>query len=663
VTDISDAERIEGYRVDLGAIIDSSDDGIIVITNSGLIAHCNRAAALLYGYRVPDLVGIDAQVLIPPRLRAAESLILQRVAAGERLGSYRTQRLRHDGSVVSVVSTYSPIFDCTDVVVGVAVIAHQQSETQNVRGDFDGHEVIDPDGNAADDAGHRDLDVQDRRFHAHIDAEYADERMEISDAQDRFEALLDDARAEEMVEVEKAQDRFQVRMGEERAEEKIQVQQARTRFHLRINEKRALERIQVAQAQDRFHVRMGDDRAQARSDRERLQAQLQQGQRLEILGQLAGGVAHDFNNLLAVILNYAAFVAEELAAEPGQHLKAAGRDVAQIQRAAERAAELTHQLLAFARREVVQPRALDLNHIVVEVENLLRRTIGDDVELSTSLAPELWLVLADAGQIEQVLINLAVNARDAMADGGTLSIGTTNVVIDTHADGLLQAGRYVRLRVQDTGAGMPAEVIEHAFEPFFTTKRDGAGTGLGLSTVYGIVAQAGGSVTIDSPAGAGCTFTILIPATTESLARIDEPTLYERTSTGEVVLLVEDQEALREVTERIFARSGYHVITAANGADAVALAAEYAGDIHLLLTDVVMPNMLGKEVAERIRLARPDIEVLFMSGYAQPVLASQGRLDPDVHLIEKPFTAGAIIEAAGRILDGHDEGFRTVKPT
>jgi signal transduction histidine kinase/CheY-like chemotaxis protein len=419
-----------------------------------------------------------------------------------------------------------------------------------------------------------------------------------------------------------------------------------------MSEERAQERVQVEQAQDQFQLRMGDERAQARADRERLQAQLHQGQRLEILGQLAGGVAHDFNNLLAVIQNYAAFVAEELAAEPEQRLQAAGRDVEQIQRAAERAAELTHQLLAFARREVVQPRALDLNHVVVDVENLLRRTIGDDINLSTNLAPDPWLVLADAGQMEQVLVNLAVNARDAMSDGGTLSIDTANVVIDTHTDALLPAGRYVRLRVGDTGTGMSADVMDHAFEPFFTTKRDGAGTGLGLSTVYGIVAQADGAVTIYSQPGTGTTFTILIPVTTEAAIPVDEPRPYERTPAGETVLIVDDQDALRRVTERIFARSGYHVLAAASGAEAVTLADRHDGDIHLLLTDVVMPNMLGKEVAERIRQTRPDIEVLFMSGYAQPVLASQGRLDPDVNLIDKPFSAAAILERAGRLLSG-----------
>jgi signal transduction histidine kinase/CheY-like chemotaxis protein len=419
-----------------------------------------------------------------------------------------------------------------------------------------------------------------------------------------------------------------------------------------MGEERVREQAQVEDAQDRFRDEAAAGLARAQSDTEQLQAQLNQGQRLEVLGQLAGGVAHDFNNLLAVILNYAAFVVEELA-NPVPDLLVTSRDVGQIQRAAERAAGLTRQLLAFARREVIQPQVLDLNHVVTELQQLLGRTIGDDIALHTDLAPDLWPVLADAGQFEQVLANLAVNARDAMSDGGTLSIDTANVIVDADADALLKAGRHVRLRVSDTGTGMPDDIIEHVFEPFFTTKTQGSGTGLGLSTVYGIVTQAQGSINIHSSPGAGTTFTILVPVTDEVAVNDEDVMRYERTPAGETILIVEDQDALREVTERIFTRSGYRVIAAASGAEAVRLAAEHDGEIHLLITDVVMPNMLGKEAAEKIRTIKPYIEVLFMSGYAQPVLALQGRLDRDVNLIEKPFSASAILEKAGRILNGH----------
>jgi CheY-like chemotaxis protein len=305
---------------------------------------------------------------------------------------------------------------------------------------------------------------------------------------------------------------------------------------------------------------------------------------------------------------------------------------------------------------------LDLNQVITDVEELLRRTLGEDVVLHTDLTPDPWSVLADAGQFEQILVNLAVNARHAMSGGGTLTIDTANVIVDADTEALVRAGRHVRLRISDTGTGMPADVIEHVFEPFFTTKPEGSGTGLGLSTVYGIVTQAEGTIDIHSSPGTGTTFTILIPVTDEVASTAEEALPYERIPSGETVLIVEDQQALREVTERIFTRSGYHVIAAADGTQAVDLAARYDGDLHLLITDVVMPNMLGQEVADKIRRLRPDIEVLFMSGYARHVLAAQDRLDRDVHLIEKPFSAASIIEKAGRILNGHFEGFHTSGP-
>jgi len=391
-----------------------------------------------------------------------------------------------------------------------------------------------------------------------------------------------------------------------------------------------------------------------------------QAQRLESLGRLAGGVAHDFNNMLAVIVNYAAFIAEEVATaaqtDPGRWGSVVA-DVAQVTQAANRAAELTRQLLAFARREVVQPRVLNLNDAVATVKRLLARTLGDDVDLVTDPGADLWPVLADAGQVEQMLVNLSINARDAMPDGGVLRISTTNVTVDdaSVAGGSpVTPGRYVRLRVSDTGTGMPAEVADKVFEPFFTTKPDGRGTGLGLATVYGIVTGADGTITVTSHPGAGTTFTVLLPVTDDADAwEPVEPASYIRTPKGEMVLVVEDEPALREVTARILTRAGYRVLTARGGVEAVAIAESHDGPIHLLLTDVVMPTMLGKEVSERISAVRPDIETLFMSGYAQPVLASQGRLEPGVALVDKPFSEAALLAKAAQVLNGHFKGFKT----
>ncbi len=410
------------------------------------------------------------------------------------------------------------------------------------------------------------------------------------------------------------------------------------------------------------------ERREARGTLEQKEQLRAQAQRLESLGELAGGVAHDFNNLLAVILNYVSFVSEEVTAaagpDPARHLKAAGADLEQIKKAAERAARLTHQLLVFARRDVIRPRVLDLDKVIAAVEEMLRRSIGEHIELVISLDGALWPVLADPGQLEQVLVNLAVNARDAMPTGGTLTIDTSNIIVDaaTIAGGSkAPRGRHVRLRVCDSGTGMSAEVAQRAFEPFFTTKQDGAGTGLGLATAYGILTQADGTISIYSKPGVGTTFTITLPATAESDSPIPEPETSHRVPEGETVLIVEDEEALREVTRRIFTRNGFRVITAASGPEAVDIARDHPGEIHLLLTDVVMPHMLGKEVAERLRLVKPEIEVVFMSGYARPVLASQGRLDPGMALVEKPFSEADLLATVGQVLDGHFRGFRTIE--
>jgi CheY-like chemotaxis protein len=314
-------------------------------------------------------------------------------------------------------------------------------------------------------------------------------------------------------------------------------------------------------------------------------------------------------------------------------------------------------LLAFGRREVVRPQVLNLNTVVGEIEALLRRTLGEHIQLHTTLTGNLWPVLADPGQLEQVLVNLAVNARDAMPDGGTLSIDTTNITINdttttTIRGPALPAGRHVKLRVADTGTGIPADIVEHVFEPFFTTKPKGEGSGLGLATVYGIITQAGGHAEITSAPGAGTAFTILLPATDQQPAATEQPApTTARSSGGETILVVEDEEALREVTRRILTRNGYHVLTAHSGPEALKIAEHTTEPIHLLLTDVIMPHMLGKELATTIRHLYPDTRVLYMSGYAQPVLASQGTLDPGVILVEKPFSEPALLDRVRSVLD------------
>jgi signal transduction histidine kinase len=393
------------------------------------------------------------------------------------------------------------------------------------------------------------------------------------------------------------------------------------------------------------------------TDRERLTRQLAQAQRLESLGQLAGGVAHDFNNLLSVILNYALFVKDELAgaaADGVERLSAAQADLEEIERAAQRAAGLTHQLLAFARREVVHPEVMSLGDVVGETEQLLRRTLGEHIELTRVLSDDPWPIVADPGQIEQVLVNLAVNARDAMPTGGTLVIETANVEVDeSYASSRpgMSPGRYVRLRVSDTGEGMDRITLEHAFEPFFTTKPKGQGTGLGLATVYGIVTQSGGHAQLYSEPGVGTTCSIMFPATERPAESGGPAPSEEPCGRGELVLLVEDENGIREVARRILERRGYRVIAAADGYEALELARNLEGPIDLLITDVIMPHMLGKDVAERVLELRPETRVMYMSGYAEPILGAGEAIPAGMVLLEKPFTEHLLLTKAREALD------------
>jgi two-component system cell cycle sensor histidine kinase/response regulator CckA len=411
----------------------------------------------------------------------------------------------------------------------------------------------------------------------------------------------------------------------------------------------------VRDISDRLHAEVEQTRLRAEADQQRIEAQQHRTRRLESLGQLAGGVAHDFNNMLGVIVNYAGFVIEEAQA-PNPDLTAIVSDAQQVVRAGERGTDLTHQLLAFARREVVRPEVLDLDGTIADVQHLLRRSIGEHITLTTRPGADLPPITADPGQIEQILVNLALNARDAMPAGGTLVIDTSELDVEAFDDATgseLEPGRYVRLRVCDSGTGMAHDVVERAFEPFFTTKRSGEGTGLGLATVYGIVTQAGGAVSIASELGVGTTVTVLLPAA-DVMAAETRPVAPAPVTAGhgETLLVAEDEAPLRDVVGRILCGAGYQVLAADGGAQALELAERHDGRIDLLVSDVVMPGMLGKDLAEKLVAVRPDTRVLYMSGYAQPVLASQGTLDPGVVLLEKPFTATDLLRAVRDRLDG-----------
>lgn len=372
-----------------------------------------------------------------------------------------------------------------------------------------------------------------------------------------------------------------------------------------------------------------------------LEGQLRQAQRLETVGQLAGGLAHDFNNLLAVILNYAEFVSEQL---PEGEMR---QDVEEIQRAAKRGADLTRQLLIFARREPNRPELLNVNDVITGVENVLRRTMGEHVEFVKSLASDLPAVRADPGQLEQIFLNLAVNSRDAMPGGGRLLVETAVVDLDAtyvEAHHGAAVGRFVRLTVSDTGTGMTPEVAARAFEPFFTTKPTGHGTGLGLATVYGIVTQACGSIRIYSEVGSGTLIAIHLPAVDEKVTRRPRPTeAAPAKAADETVLVVEDEAPVLLATSRILSANGYTVLAESVPADALALLADTGRRINVLLTDIVMPLMSGIELAKRARELRPELKVLYLSGYSSEMISRQGTLGVGSCVLQKPFTRAELL--------------------
>jgi signal transduction histidine kinase/CheY-like chemotaxis protein len=408
-------------------------------------------------------------------------------------------------------------------------------------------------------------------------------------------------------------------------------------------------------AQAIYNARLMDDVLRADAERAAAQDRLRHAERMESLGQLVGGIAHDFNNLLNVIGGFADLLAEEIAglASEDARLGSVLGDVEQVRGAAQRAARLTRQLMIFARSDVVHPEVLSLNDIIAGLEQLLRRTLGEHITLNTAPAGGLWPVKADAGQLEQVLVNLAVNARDAMPGGGKLTIDTANITVDeAYAQGRpgLKPGRYARLRVSDTGAGMPPEVLARVFEPFFTTKEKGQGTGLGLATFYGIITGAGGYAQIYSEPGLGTTVTGLLAATSEQAARPQAPPAAPPRGRGETILLVEDEISLQDLASRILTRNGYQVCAARTAAEAPSIAGDASQPIDLLLTDVVMPEMLGNEVAARVDELRPGVPALFMSGYAQPILDTHGIPSPHYDILEKPFTEAALLTRVRRAL-------------
>jgi PAS domain S-box-containing protein len=617
----------------LAGLLDAAPDAMLAIDEAGLIVLVNAQAERLFGYRRQQLIGRSVEPLVhiaDPKFRPS--------ATGLQMPGRRQDGSEFSASIsVSTMATdtglliSATIRDATERIEVAAERVRLKSEAEAHRVKAEGEKT---------EAERVRLEAEAERVKAEGEKTEA-ERVRLEADADRVKAEGEKTEAER---VRLTAEAHRVKAeGEKTEAERVRLEAEAERVKAE-GEKTEAERV----------------RLEAEAEHERLEGQLHQSQRMESLGQLAGGVAHDFNNLLAVILNYASFVAEELssaAATPtGTQWEGPLKDVEQIQLAAERASLLTHQLLSFARREVVQARALSLNSAITRMEQILRRTIGEQIELVISLAASLPMVVADPGQIEQIVLNLAINARDAMPAGGTLSIDTMAREI-TEDEGSVRgvpAGPYACFRVGDTGVGMSAEVRDRAFEPFFTTKPRGEGSGLGLATVYGIVSQSGGYTRIYSDEGVGTSISILLPAAKQDATQdeFDGEADSRKPLLGtETILVVDDEEALREVTRRILTRKGYTVVTASSGAQAIEIATSHVGPINLLLTDVIMPTMQGPTVANEVKKLRPGIRVLFMSGHAQPVLEAEAVLETEFLLVEKPFDQAVLLEHVRKVLD------------
>ncbi len=393
---------------------------------------------------------------------------------------------------------------------------------------------------------------------------------------------------------------------------------------------------------------------QAEEDHDKLEAQLRQAQKMEAVGQLAGGVAHDFNNILTAMFGNVETALREIQAHHPD-ARTAIDGMQQIEQGAQRAARLTRQLLTFSRRQVIRPEPVNLNTTLLDIEKMLRRLVTEDIDVQLCCAPAVSSVRVDPGQLEQVILNLVINAKDAMRDGGRLLIETRDVTLNeryvaTHPE--VEPGNYVMLAVSDTGAGMAPEVCERVFEPFFTTKPEGQGTGLGLATVYGIVKQSGGSIACYSETGQGTCFKVYLPTTPDAALPRPRPAEHEAPPTGtETILLCEDDASVRELTAVILREAGYTVLAAAKPGEALQIAAAETGNIHLLLTDVIMPGMNGRKLSDTLTTLRPDIRTLFVSGYTENVIAHHGVLEKNVNFLEKPFSRHQLLQRIREVLD------------
>jgi PAS domain S-box-containing protein len=621
----------------LAAIVESSDDAIMSTDLAGVVTSWNHGAEKLFGYTAAQMVGATIMRLTPEDAQPDEQRILAQVGGGRSVSKFETVRRKQDGTLVTVSITSSPINDESGRPIGAANVVRDMTERTRAEA------ALRQERDRAQhylDAAEVILIALDCEARITLINRKGCDLLGWSEAELIGRNWMESCSPEEeRPAIEKI---FRdLLAGNVSVRESSIV--SRTGEHRLIEWRNRLRRDEHGRVIGTFSS--GSDI----TDRRSLELQFQQAQKMEAIGRLAGGVAHDFNNLLTAILGYSELVLDDLGLDDRHR-----RDLLEIEKAGRRAAALTRQLLAFSRRQIIEPTILDLSAIVTGMRAMIERLIGEDVRIVVKLPGEVAKIKADHGQVEQIIMNLAVNARDAMPNGGTLSIETANVHLDDDYAAMhlsVAAGDYVALIVSDTGVGMTPEVQARLFEPFFTTKEPGKGTGLGLATIHGIVARVGGSVGVYSEPGLGTSFKVYFPNAAAGELAVAEPRQAPRRTGTQTVLVVEDADGLRLLTQRLLERHGYKVLLAPNAAEALTLFEAHAPTVDILLTDVVMPGASGPELTRRLLERYPALRVIYMSGYTEDAIAHHGIVMPGVAFLNKPFTAETLTGKIHEVLE------------
>jgi PAS domain S-box-containing protein len=626
------------------ALLDAAPDAMVIVNQAGEIVLLNLQAEKQFGYRRDELLGQHVKNIIPQgfaerlvadALRSAEDALAQQIGKGIELTGQRK-----NGSAFPIEIMLSPLESAEGVLVtaairDISVRKDAEKHLAQMEGRYRGLLEAAPDAMVVVNQSGEIvlLNVQAEKHFGYRRDELVGQKVKNIIPEGFAERLIADgtrSAAEALAQ--------QIGMG-------IELYGRRKNgsdfpIEIMLSPLESAEGVLVTAA------------IRDITERKHLERMLQQAQKMEAVGQLAGGVAHDFNNLLGVILGYADLLLEQPTLNDSQR-----RDLGEIQKAGVRAALLTRQLLAFSRKQVLQPKVLDLNTVVAGAEKLLQRLIGENIELIVVLNPALGRVKADSGQLEQIIMNLAVNARDAMPEGGKLTIETSNVQIDeqyaARHDSAL-TGPHVMLAVTDTGCGMDAKTKAHIFEPFFTTKEFGKGTGLGLATVYGIVEQSGGWVWVYTEPSLGTTFKIYLPCVDPAIEIVLPSDKIEKVAGGsQTILVVEDDAALLQVTHRSLEEVGYAILAARSPAEAIHISESHPGPIHLMVSDVIMPGMSGDKLASYLSVLRPEMKVLYVSGYTDDTIVHHGVLEPGLAFLQKPFSPKTLARKVGEVLTRH----------